>query len=93
MEQISSSSLLILLFWTGAGAVALLIVVWILRWLLGVKEILNKLKDIRDELEAIREQQVTARSSFAAKPDVSEPELSHLDIAIPEDWRLGRADE
>ncbi len=93
MEQISSSNLLILLFWVGAGVIALVLGVWILRWLLGVKEILNKLKDIRDELEAIREQQVTARSSFAAKPDVPEAELSHLDIAIPEDWRLGRADE
>lgn len=93
MEQISSSNLLILLFWAGAGALALVIVVWILRWLLGVKEILNGLKDIRDELEAIREQQVATRSSFAPKPDLPEAELSHLDIAIPEDWHLGRADE
>ncbi len=93
MEQISSSSLLIPLFWAGVGAVAFVIGVWILRWLLGVKEILTRLKDIRDELDAIREQQVTARSSFAAKPDEPEAELSHLDISIPEDWRLGRADE
>ena len=86
----SISSLLMLLFWASVGVIALVIVVWILRWLLGVKEILNKLKDIRDELEAIREQHVTARSSFAVKPDVSEPELSRLDMPIPDDWRLGR---
>ena len=89
MEQISSSNLLILLFWAGAGAVALLIVVWILRWLLGVKEILNKLKDIRDELEAIREQQVTARSSFAAKPDV--PEADDADVHFGASQSLPRS--
>jgi hypothetical protein len=88
MEQ---TSLLMLLFWTGVGAVALVIGVWILRWLLGVNEILNRLKEIHDGLEAIREQQVTARSSFTAKPDVSESELSRLDIPIPDDWRLGRS--
>ena len=96
MEQIipsSLSSLLILLFWASAGVIALVIVVWILRWLLGVNEILNRLKDIRDELQNIREQQVTGRSSSAAKPDVSEPELSHLDIPIPKDWHLGRHDK
>jgi hypothetical protein len=90
MEQIS---LLMLLFWTSVGAVALVIVVWILRWLLGVNEIVKRLKEIHDELEAIREQQVTARSSFAAKPELSEPELSHLDMPIPADWHLGRHDE
>lgn len=93
MEQMSSSSLLMLLLWTGAGAVAFVIGVWILRWLLGVKEILNRLKDIRDELDAIREHRVTARSSFAAKPDMPETELSHLDMSVPEDWRLGRPDD
>lgn len=93
MEQIIPSSLLMLLFWASVGVVALVIVVWILRWLLGVNEILNRLKDIRDELEAIREQQVTARSSFADKPEVSEPELSHLDLPIPADWHLGRHGE
>jgi hypothetical protein len=82
-----------LLLWIGAGATAFVIGVWILRWMLGIKEILNRLKDIREELDAIREQKVTARSSFAAKPDVPEAELSHLDMSIPEDWRLGRADE
>jgi hypothetical protein len=90
MEQ---TSLLMLLFWASVGAVALVIVVWILRWLLGVNEIVNRLKEIHDELEAIREQQVTARSSVTAKRDVSETELSHLDMPIPEDWRLGRNDE
>lgn len=93
MEQISSSSLLGLLFWTGVGAVALVIAVWILRWLLGVNEILNRLKDIRDELQIIREQQVPASHSFAAKPDLPEPEPSRLDMPIPDDWRLGRNDE
>lgn len=89
----SLSSLLMLLFWASVGAVALVIVVWILRWLLGVNEILNRLKDIRDELQNIREQQVTARSSSVARSDVSEPELSHLDMPIPDDWHLGRRDE
>jgi hypothetical protein len=82
-----------LIFWAIAGAVGLFIVVWILRWLLGISEILNKLREIHDELEAIREQQVTARSSFAAKPEAPETELSHLDMPIPDDWRLGRADD
>jgi len=96
MEQIipsSLSSLLILLFWASAGVIALVIVVWILRWLLGVNEILNRLKAIRDELQVIREQQVSARPSSVARSDVSEPELSHLDIPIPADWHLGRHDK
>jgi|GEM_PF-2226619 len=86
----SLSSLLMLLLWTSVGAVALVIVVWILRWLLGVNEILNRLQAIRDELQIIREQQGTARPFSVAKPDVPEPELSHVDIPIPDDWRLGR---
>ena len=93
MEQISSSSLLILLFWASAGVMALVIVAWILRWLLGVNEILNRLQAIRDELQIIREQQGTARPFSVAKPDVPEPELSHVDIPIPDDWRLGRHGE
>jgi len=93
MGQMIPSSLLFLLFWASAGVIALVIVVWILRWLLGVNEILNRLQAIRDELQAIREQQGTARSSFAAKPDVPETELSHLDIPIPADWHLGRHDK
>ena len=86
----SISSLLMLLFWASAGVIALVLGVWILRWLLGVNEILNRLQAIRDELQIIREQQVPARPSSAARSDVSEPELSHLDIPIPDDWRLGR---
>ena len=86
----SLSSLLILLFWASAGVIALVIVVWILRWLLGVNEILNRLQAIRDELQIIREQQGTARPFSVAKPDVPEPELSHVDITIPDDWRLGQ---
>ncbi len=93
MGQISSSSLLMLLFWASVGVIALVIVVWILRWLLGVNEILNRLQAIRDELQVIREQQGTARPFSAARSDVSEPELSHLDIPIPEDWHLGRHDK
>jgi len=98
MEQIIPSSLLILLFWASAGVIALVIVVWILRWLLGVNEILNRLQAIRDELRIIRQQQVTARPSSAAKPDaarsdVPQTELSHLDTPIPDDWRLGRHGE
>ena len=89
----SLSSLLILLFWASAGVIALVLGVWILRWLLGVNEILSRLQAIRDELQVIREQQVPARSSFAAKPDVPETELSHLDIPIPDDWHLGRHDK
>ena len=86
----SLSSFLMLLLWTSVGAVALVIVVWILRWLLGVNEILNRLQAIRDELQVIREQQSTARPFSVAKPDVPEPELSHVDITIPDDWRLGQ---
>jgi len=93
MEQISSSSLLMLLFWASVGVIALVMVVWILRWLLGVNEILNRLQAIRDELQIIREQQVPARPFSAARPDLSETELSHLDIPIPEDWHLGRHDK
>lgn len=93
MEQISSSSLLMLLFWASVGVIALVMVVWILRWLLGVNEILKRLQDIRDELEVIRAQQVPASPSFSAKPDVPQPELSHLDIPIPDDWHLGRHDK
>ena len=89
----SLSSLLMLLFWASVGVIALVIVVWILRWLLGVNEILNRLQAIRDELQVIREQQGTARPFSAARSDVSEPELSHLDIPIPEDWHLGRHDK
>ena len=90
MEQISSSSLLMLLFWASVGVIALVMVVWILRWLLGVNEILIRLQAIRDELQIIREQQGTARPFSVAKPDVPEPELSHVDITIPDDWRLGQ---
>lgn len=93
MEQISSSSLLMLLFWASVGVIALVMVVWVLRWLLGVNEILKKLQDIRDELEVIRAQQVPARPFSAARPDLPETELSHLDIPIPEDWHLGRHDK
>jgi len=93
MEQISSSSLLMLLFWASVGVIALVMVVWILRWLLGVNEILNRLQAIRDELQIIREQQVPARPFSAARPDLPETELSHLDIPIPEDWHLGRYDK
>jgi hypothetical protein len=89
----SLSSLLMLLFWASVGAVALVIVVWILRWLLGVNEILNRLQAIRDELQVIREQQSTARPSSAGRPDLPQTELSHVDIQIPEDWHLGRRGE
>jgi hypothetical protein len=93
MGQMIPSSLLLLLFWASAGVIALVIVVWILRWLLGVNEILNRLQAIRDELQAIREQQVPARPFSATRSDVPEPELSHLDMPIPADWHLGRRDE
>jgi hypothetical protein len=90
MEQ---TSLLMLVFWASVGAVGLVMGVWVLRWLLGVNEILNRIKELHDELEALREQQVAARSSFAARSDVSEPEVARLDMPIPDDWRLGRNDE
>lgn len=93
MEQISSSSLLMLLLWTSVGVIALVMVVWILRWLLGVNEILHGLQAIRDELQIIREQQAPAKPLSPARPDLPETELSHLDIPIPEDWHLGRHEE
>ncbi|MGH7380945.1 MAG: hypothetical protein ACREKR_01765 [Candidatus Methylomirabilales bacterium] len=93
MGQIIPSSLLLLLFWASAGVIALVIVVLILRWLLGVNEILNRLQAIRDEVHVIRAQQVPARPFSATRSDVPEPELSHLDMPIPDDWQLGRHDK
>jgi hypothetical protein len=98
MEQIMSSPILTVVLWAGVGVLALVLVVWILRWVLGVNEILNALQAIRDELQILRDQQVTARPSSAPKPDaarsdVPQTEPSPLDIPIPEDWRLGRQDK
>lgn len=98
MEQMIPSDLLTLLFWSGAGLIVLVIVMWVLRWVLGVNEILNMLRTIQDELQIIRDQQVTGKSSPAARPGAakagaSETEPSPLDIPIPEDWRLGRQDK
>lgn len=97
MEHIISPDLLILLFLAGAGVIALVVVVLFLRWVLGVKEIFNTLHAIQDELQIIREQQVTGKPSSAARPDAAradarQTEPSPLDIPIPEDWRLGQHD-
>lgn len=98
MEQMISSNFLGLLFWAGVGVIALVVGVWMLRWVLGVNEILKELQAIRDELQILRERQVGARPASAAKPDaarsdVPQTEPSPLDIPIPDDWRLGRHDK
>ena len=98
MEQIMSSPILTGILWGGIGVLVLVILVWILRWVLGVNEILNALQAIRDELQILREQQVGARPSSAPRPDaaqsdVPQTESSPLDIPIPEDWHLGRPDK
>jgi hypothetical protein len=98
MEQIMSSPILTVVLWAGVGVLALVLVVWILRWVLGVNEILNALHAIRDELQVLRDQQVGARPSSAPKPDAARSDVpptepSPLDIPIPEDWRLGRQDK
>jgi len=98
MEQIMSSPILTGILWGGIGVLALVMVVWILRWVLGVNEILNALHAIRDELQILRDQQVGARPSPAPKPDaarsdVPQTESSPLDIPIPEDWHLGRQEK
>lgn len=97
MEQIMSSTILTVVLWAGIGVLALVMAVWILRWVLGVNEILNALHAIRDELRVLRDQQVSARPSSTSKPDVARSDVprtepSPLDMPIPEDWRLGRQD-
>ena len=98
MEQIMSSPILSGLLLVGVGVLALVIVVWILRWVFGVNEILNALQAIRDDLQILRDQQVGARPSSAPRPDaaradVPQTEPSPLDMPIPDDWRLGRQDK
>lgn len=98
MERIVSPDLLILLFLAGAGVIALVVVMLVLRWVLGVKEIFDTLHAIQDELKIIREQQVAASRSATGKPDAVKSDVPHaepspLDMPIPEDWRLGRHDK
>ncbi len=96
MEQIMSSSLVVLLFWAAVGVIALVAVVWLLRWVFGVDEILKALQAIRDELQIIRRQQITARPSSATKPDATKADAPHTEpshLDIPEDWHLGRSDK
>lgn len=98
MEQIMSSPILTGILWGGIGVLVLVILVWILRWVLGVNEILNALQAIRDELQILRDQQVGARPSSTPKPDAAkadapQTESSPLDMPIPEDWRLGRQEK
>ncbi len=93
-----SSSIVTVLLWVGVGVLALVMAVWILRWVLGVNEILNALHAIRDELQILRDQQVGARPSSTPKPDaarsdVPRTEPSPLDMPIPDDWRLGWQDK
>lgn len=96
MEQITSSSLVVLLFWAAVGVIALVAVVWILRWVFGVDEILKALQAIRDELQIIRNQQITTRPSSAASPDAAKADAPHTEpshLDIPDDWHLGRRDK
>lgn len=98
MEQMMSSPIISGLLLVGIGVLALVMVVWILRWVFGVNEILDTLHAIRDELQILRDQQVGARPSSAPKPDAARPDVpqtepSPLDMPIPDDWRLGRQDK
>lgn len=98
MEQIMSSPIVTGLLLAGVGVLALVMIVWFLRWVFGVSEVLNALHAIRDELQILRDQQVGARPPSAPKPDAARSDVPRtepvpLDMPIPDDWRLGQQDK